>query len=392
MLTFRSGGWILILAFLLVSAVIAWRMVAIVKERTVKAVGDGEHVESYGFDLSTLLVSRETLVASGMPKDGLRSIGNPSFLSPDEAEAYALSKRGKYMKATDRVIGVAINGESRTYPLRVLNWHEIVNDTVGGRAICVTYSPLCDSAVVFDRTVDGEILDLGFSGLLSNSNLVMYDRRQGEMGTGGGITTEAQRHREGDGMEGNEGDANGAEASDVDESLWSQLECRAVAGPAAKAGKKLEIIPCAVTRWDAWRSLHPDTRVLAPDPLNNDRYRRDPYANYYGTPDQLRFPAEPKAPKREGLEWKTPVIVVRDGGMRRVVPIPAIAERAGKTGKWIADWGGGAVEFRCDENGVVATATRPDGTPPDEVVYTFWFAWYAAHPDSAEKEVLPPLD
>ena len=100
---------------------------------------------------------------------GFPSLTNPKLLTVSEAI---------YLEDHDRVIGVRFGGEARAYPLRVLNWHEAVNDTVGAKAIAVTYCPLCDSSLVFDRDVGGEVREFGISGKLWNSNVLLYDRQK----------------------------------------------------------------------------------------------------------------------------------------------------------------------------------------------------------------------
>ena len=106
-------------------------------------------------------------------------------------------------------------GIARAYPLRLLNWHEVINDTLGGQPVAITYSPLCDSSVGFRRMVADKVQEFGVSGLLLNSNLIMYNRQSGA----------------------------------ADESLWSQLQCRAIAGPAAASQQTLEVLPIAVVSW-----------------------------------------------------------------------------------------------------------------------------------------------
>jgi hypothetical protein len=231
-----------------------------------RAVGDGVHVESYGFDLSALKVPRSGLAASNLAKDGLPTLDDPAAM-PGRDVATAFRGRRKYLVDADPVIGVVLGGEARAYPLRLLNWHEVVNDVLGGRAIAVTYNPLSDGTAVFDRTVSGETLRFGVSGLLYDSNLLLYDRRPGGHG----------------------------------ESLWSQLLAEAVAGPAAVRGAELPILPCLRTTWGAWLKHHPATSVLRPDPALLERYRRDPYGNYAVT-GKPRFPADPMPP-RDG-SWK----------------------------------------------------------------------------------------
>src|SRR5262249_31595048 len=118
-------------------------------------------------DFSRHSVGYEEIVSGGPAKDGIPAIDHPSFGAV--ADARGLASR-------EPVVSVAIGGEARAYPLRVMIWHEIVNDTVGGTAIAVTWCPLCNSSVVFDRRVAGRTLSFGTTGKLRNSDLVMYDR------------------------------------------------------------------------------------------------------------------------------------------------------------------------------------------------------------------------
>ena len=181
LLTFRGGGWVILLAAALVVTIIVWRTVIIINTPYAVTVGDGRNVETYGFDLSNCLVPREQIVAAGFPKNGMHTLNDPKVLTPDEALLLNQEMReqhlGKFMVDRQRVVGVSIAGETRAYAIKYLTWHEIVNDTLGGIPIAVTYNPLCDSTVVFDRRLAGEVLDFGVSGLLYNSNLLMYDRR-----------------------------------------------------------------------------------------------------------------------------------------------------------------------------------------------------------------------
>src|SRR5262249_38438634 len=108
-------------------------------------------------------------IRSVIGKDRIPAIDRPKFVSIAEAESLGLT-------ASEPVISLAIEGRARAYPLRILMWHEIVNDTVGGIPVAVTFCPLCNSAVVFDRRLDARILSFGTTGKLRNSDLVMYDR------------------------------------------------------------------------------------------------------------------------------------------------------------------------------------------------------------------------
>ena len=325
-LDFRSGGWVLLLAGLLVVGIVVWQFFVIwptLKDRDVHAFS---RAETYGFDLSNCLVERDLLVAAGpdLPRDGMPVPLNPPTVA---ASAYTPgSKLGgvKKLLAADRVVGLSIGGEARAYPLWILAWHEIVNDTLGGQPIAVTYSPLCDSAVVFDRRLGERTVEFGISGLVFNSNLVMYDRDAAKSG----VNDETR------------GAADGAAGG---ESLWSQLQFRAIAGPAAGRGEELTILPAAVTTWDSWLALHPQTDIMLPMPGRGRLYKRDAYLGYFAN-EHLIFPVRPLPPTGE-RELKTRIVAVREDGAWHVEPAEGF------------DW---------------------RGVSPDRVaVPAFWFAWYA---------------
>ena len=120
-------------------------------------------------DFSQHAVPYDEIRSGGVPKDGIPSIDDPKFAPVDA--------RRDWLADREPVIGLSIDGEARAYPLRILTWHEIVNDTVGGTPVAVTYCPLCNAAIVFEATVDGRRLTFGTTGKLRHSDLVMYDRR-----------------------------------------------------------------------------------------------------------------------------------------------------------------------------------------------------------------------
>jgi hypothetical protein len=125
-------------------------------------------------DFSKTAVDFNTILSGGPPKDGIPSIDHPKF---EQLAAGKASGWSAGIGDTEAVISLAINGDARAYPLRVLMWHEIVNDTVGGRPVTVTYCPICNAALTFDRALDGQVLDFGTTGKLRISDLVMYDRQ-----------------------------------------------------------------------------------------------------------------------------------------------------------------------------------------------------------------------
>jgi hypothetical protein len=338
-----AGGWVILLALILALAILAWQLIPVLRAGGSRAVGDGRNVETYGFDLTTCLIPRDQIIAAHMPKDGLQPLDDPPTMPGRDVAARNEEMRGKYLVPSDRVIGVKLNGQARAYPLRFLNLHEIVNDTLGDVPIAVTYSPLCDAAVVFDRRVGDEILSFGHSGLLYNSNLLMYDRRPDAVG----------------------------------ESLWCQLLRRAIAGPATAAEHRLDILPAALLQWGDWLELHPDTDVLAIEEGRLRRYKKASYTGYFGS-DELRFPVDP-LPPTNGPPNKTPVLAVLLADQRRVYTLDAIAARADINSQWRTTIADTPLTFFYRDDPPTAWADSP--SPDLRTVSAFWFAWHAMHPD-----------
>ncbi len=342
MLTFRSGGWVLLLAAALTVGAALWQLAPVLRSPRSRAVGDGRDVRSYRFDLSTCLVPPARIAASGLPKDGLPALTSPRVASASEA-ASAPAGRGRYLVGGDRVVGVSIGEDARAYPLRVLAWHEVVNDVVGGVPVAVTYNPLSEGVAVLDRRVGDETLELGVSGLLYNSTLLAYDRRPGGKG----------------------------------ESLWSQLEARAVAGPAAGLRKTLGVLPCSLARWDDWRAAHPATTVMAPEDASAEKYQREPYGSYFNS-DRFVVPVNPLPPVGV-LPLKSRVVAVADGDRWRVIPLDLETPPSPP----VASIRAGDGELRIDYSVRPASVLYSGpATAPAPVLYAFWFAWYATHPDS----------
>jgi Protein of unknown function (DUF3179) len=321
MLTFRSGGWVLTLAIAVTVVGTVWNLAPLWRPERERPRGDGRTTASYGFDLATTLIPKDRIVASGMVADALPALVDPKVLSLTEIPGLEQIGRGKFLVSADKVIGVEFGGAARAYPLRMLVWHEIVNDTVGGVPIAVTYNPLSEGIAVFDRRVGGETLTFSVSGLLYQSNLLMYDRRPGRHG----------------------------------ESLWSQLMAQAVAGPAAARKDALTLLPFALSRWDDWSAAYPRGSVLAPVPGEGARYNDDVYGSYFNS-NALRFPVDPLPPQGT-LPPKTRVFVSGGPGRRTVTPL------------------------RLDDDGQRVEAVGPSGTTPQVGIMAFWFAWYATHPD-----------
>jgi hypothetical protein len=291
---------VLLLGAVVTIGVTAWALGGAFARNRTPLLGDGKDVETYGFELTPCLV---------------------------------------------RVIGVSVNGAARAYPILILNCHEVVNDTLGGVPIVVTYNPPCDSAVAFERTVGGEILEFGVSGLLYNSNLLMYDRREGGAG----------------------------------ESLWSQLLGKAIVGPAAAGGRTLTMIDTALVAWADWLAAHPDTTVVDRDPKKLKLYKQTNYDGYFQSP-RLRFPVSPMPP-RDGPRAKDRVVVVSTDGARAVYPLADIARRADGDGTLRTTLDGTAVRLRYRADPPTVAVTGEPGGAAIRAVHSFWFAWHAMYPD-----------
>lgn len=336
-----SGGWVVVAALVVCTLAFAYYAFDIVGHRGSRAVGDGRHVESYGFALDPCLVRGDLIAASGMPKDGLPALVEPAAWTV--AQADAATRPRKFLVPGDRVIGVRVGGQARAYPLRVLVWHEAANDTLAGQPILVTYNPLCDSAAVFRREIAGRARVFAFSGLLYDSNLLAYERRPAQTA----------------------------------ESLWSQLLFRAVTGPSAAAGETLEVLPISVASWSDWKRENPGTTVLAPDERLLEQYSRDPYTSYFGS-DRLRFPVQP-LPSPALYPLKTPVVALGGPGGWTAFPFPVVASLAQTPPPPCAPWAAlaSALTYRTQGPTVtVATDRLPPGTG---VVYASYFAWFATH-------------
>ncbi len=281
--------------------------------------------ETFGFDESTQKsVALRDLHQGCGARDCIPSIDNPQYVSAQDAT---------HVQDDDIVIALAWRGEYRAYPTRILDRHEIVNDTIAETPIAITYCPLCGSAVGIKREVGGEITEFGVSGVLYNSDLVLYDR--------------------------------------ATETLWDQIEATGIVGPLT--GESLELVPVTMTRWLRWRDAHPDTLVLSEDTGFDADYSTDPYVSYRNT-DKLMFPVQNET---DQMYPKTVVFGFEIDG-----------EPVAYTEKLLAD--NGRYEHELEQK-TVAVTLRDDGTVVLEVaesgetyepIRLFWFAWYTFHPDT----------
>lgn len=182
-------------------------------------------------DFSQSSVEFSSILSGGPPKDGIPSIDEPQFWLAKDIEG---------LDADEPVMSVQINGETKAYPLRILTWHEIVNDVVGGIPIAVTYCPLCNAAIVFDRTVKGQVTEFGVSGKLRYSDMIMYDRNT--------------------------------------HSWWQQFTGEAIIG--AQMGTKLKVLPSRTESWGRFVARAPEGKVLVPNHVHFRQYGANPYVKY----------------------------------------------------------------------------------------------------------------
>lgn len=280
-----------------------------------------------GFDLSNSILPRNEIQHGGPPRDGIPALSDPRLVTAGEAD---------YLQPADRVLGIEIDGEARAYPIPILNWHEIVNDTVGGRRLAITYCPLCGTGVAFDAHIDGEPTDFGVSGLLYNSDVLLYDR--------------------------------------ASESLWSQILGKAVSGE--RVGKRLLPVPLTHTTWKAWRASYPHTLVLSDDTGYSRNYQRDPYDGY----EQSRhtyFSVNNAAPA--SYHPKEIVVGLEVDGVYKAYPFIEL-ERQGKAmfndrvnGRdFVIHWDAPNRSVTIDDKNGNAVAA----------IQGFWFAWFAFHPQT----------
>lgn len=315
------------------------------------------------------LIPLEDIRAGGPPKDGIPSIDAPRFASSDRWSEYGFH-------GENLVIGVEVNGSRRAYPFQVLVWHEIVNDTIDGVPLLITYCPLCGTGIVFERNVNREPVEFGVSGKLYNSDMLMYDRKT--------------------------------------DSLWSQITGTAVVGELV--GERLTLYPSEIMTWHEWQATYPDSVVLTTETGHNRNYTVDPYDGYY-TDSSIWFPVaarDTRLPVKEpvtGIEVEGPAFaaypdeaVMTHGPINDVVGETAVMVLADPTaGNTIRVFdrriGNVVLTFRLSEDGLsllddmtqsqwtfsghaisgdLATMQLAEIVP----VRGFWFAWFAFHQDT----------
>jgi Protein of unknown function (DUF3179) len=283
-------------------------------------------------DFSKQLVPLDEFQSGGPPKDGIPAIDAPRYTRAADVD---------FLEDREPVILITIGGDSRAYPLQILTWHEIVNTHIGDVPVAVTFCPLCNTAIAFDRRVNGQVLDFGTTGKLRESDLVMYDRQT--------------------------------------ESWWQQFGGEALVG--TLAGKKLRQLPARIVSWRDYRSAHPDGLVLNRDTGHVRDYGTNPYAGYDDVASPPIFAARNADDDR--LPPKERVLYVEVGEKAFAVPFPVLAEKRmieleTNAGELVVRWRGGVASALdassiAEGRDVGSASVLLDGEP---VPFTepFWFA------------------
>ncbi len=309
------------------------------KEQIVSAFSDSyglenSGLEKNGFDLSDALINIDEIHHGGPAKDGIPAIDKPIFISAEKAY---------YLSDSDRVLGLSINGIAKAYPIKIMNYHEIVNDSfvnkdsgreTEDRAVVITYCPLCGSGVAYWANVKGKNLSFGVSGLLYNSDVLLYDRET--------------------------------------QSLWSQLMSKAISGQ--QKGAELEMLALNHTAWQAWKKEFPDTLVLSEKTGFSRNYSQTPYGNYDKS-QSLYFPVKKLNTQYHPKEY---VIGLTISGKTKAYPFAELS----KIKSPYKD------TFAGQEISIVFDAKNRTGKVLDKdkneipTMTSFWFAWMAFYPES----------
>lgn len=288
-------------------------------------------VTKNGFDLSNSTLDSKDIKRGGPEKDGIFALTLPELVAAKEAQ----------LSGSERVLGVAINNTFRAYPIRYLNIHEVVNDRIDEQHFTLSFCPLCGSGVLFATNVNlagGKTANLNFgvSGLLYNSDLLMYDRNT--------------------------------------QSLWSQISAEAISGP--MIGTKLPTLPVWHTTWASWQERHPQTQVMQGDQRFAQAYKSNPYPNYEKQRG-LYFSVTNKAPRQ--FHPKEKVLGVNLGAISKAYAFVKLREYGMQC--FTDKIAGQTIRIEWDDANSSAWITNTQGTPMSSLT-SFWFAWFTFHPQT----------
>jgi hypothetical protein len=289
--------------------------------------GDEAYCAYNGFEMTNLEVPLSEIFQSGPGKDGIPSLEIPRFTN---------AERTDFLRENDLVIGVIHKGIAKAYPVRIMNYHEVINDQYGEDNLVVTYSPLTASAAAFSADIDGKARTFGVSGLLYNNNLLLYDWET--------------------------------------ESLWSQIKGEAVTGDGS--GKPLKKVVATTSTWAAWKAQHPETKVLSPRTGYKRNYEIDPYAMFGPESRRLMFPV---ARRDKKLPLKEQVLGLTYQGVSRAYPLPLLRNTAQKP--LVDNLNGKKITIRYDVAAKSVKVTDETGRDiPSTTCY--WYAWSSIYPET----------
>lgn len=288
-------------------------------------------------DFSRTAITWPEVLSGGPPKDGIPPIDNPQFASVDQVSAIA---------PTSPVISIEIGGDARAYPFSVLIWHEIVNDSIGGVPVAITFCPLCNASIAFDRRIDGITLDFGTTGKLRNSDLIMYDRQT--------------------------------------ESWWQQFTGEGIVGELA--GKVLKMLPARIEAFSDFAARHPLGKVLVPNDPSLRDYGRNPYHGY----DSGVSPFLYRGDMPNGIDPMARVVVIRRANATPIIVTLDFVRRSGtlENGGYTLSWKPGQTSALdtsdISEGRDVGTVAVVDTVTGAAATYdvVFAFAAHAFHPET----------
>ncbi|HBR95803.1 MAG TPA: hypothetical protein DD979_00280 [Gammaproteobacteria bacterium] len=287
-----------------------------------------EAVTRNGFLLDGATVPMDDILRGGPPRDSIPAIDQPKYIASSAAD---------FLTDADRILGIEIAGEARAFPIKILDWHEIVNDRIADQAVMISYCPLCGTGMAFSAQVGERELQFGVSGLLYQSDVLFYDRET--------------------------------------ESLWSQIMGQAVSGELR--GQSLTGLPVFHTSWADWRERYPHTLVLSTETGFSRDYTRSPYAGYTET-RRLYFRVNHKAPAT--YHPKEQVMGLTIGETFKAYPFSELAKH-GQTA-FEDTVAGKKITVHWDDTARSAYVTDATGQTLVTTV-SFWFAWFTFHPETA---------
>ena len=280
-----------------------------------------------GFEVEGGLIAPNEIDHGGPGRDGIPALDDPRFLTG--------SQRDQQIRPGDRVMGVSYNGIAKAYPIAVLDYHVVVNDSFGDTAMTVTFCPLCGTGMVFRAEAADQLLNFGVSGLVYNNDLLLYDRNT--------------------------------------KSLWSQMMKKAVTGPLK--GTTLTQVPAQYTSWANWSKQHPQSLLLSRDTGHQRNYDQDPYAEYKRLPMVLFATLH--------SDWRLPaktwVVGLTAGDEALALPFEELDSLESAL---VVTVGGQAFEIQWDKAAQSARVFDADGNEHPATA-GYWFAWVAFHPATA---------